>query len=136
MTTARSDGSGIRFYRIQAGITLVGALGPGIEVVQRHHRYAMVSPSINPKVNAVYRWIDEQSGEVLEEPADIDDLPDLPWAWIDEFRSTRPDTPSGTVASLEEVDRVRRDTRRCLEARSARRCAQQARRSSARRVPP
>ena len=83
MTTARSDGSGIRFYRVPAGTSLQTAIPGGIELIQWFHRYAVVAPSTNPKVgHAPYQWIDEASGEALGGPPDVDALPELPWAWI------------------------------------------------------
>ena len=84
MTTARSDGSGIRFYRVPARTSLQTAIPGGIELIQWFHRYAVVAPSTNPKVgDAPYRWIDEASGENLDGPPDVDALPELPWAWIE-----------------------------------------------------
>jgi hypothetical protein len=83
MTTARTDGSGIGFYRVPVGTMLTTAIPPGIEIIQWFHRIAMVAPSINPKVSAPYRWIEQQSGEIRDTPPEIDDLPDLPWAWIE-----------------------------------------------------
>lgn len=59
MSTARDDGSGIRLYRgIPEGFELPGIWGAGIEIVQHHHRFMMVSPSTNPDTGGtLYRWI-------------------------------------------------------------------------------
>lgn len=72
-----SPDSGIRFFRIPAGTILKTDLGKdsGIEIIQRHHRYAMVSPSWNPKSNTGYRWKDD-------EVPNVKDLPDLPESWL------------------------------------------------------
>lgn len=44
--TSRTDGiSGIRFLQVPEGTVLAGVLGDSIEVIQRHHRYAVAAPS-------------------------------------------------------------------------------------------
>lgn len=70
ISTARADGvSGIRFYRVPAQ-RYVTKLDTGttsdVEIIQRHHRYAVVWPSPNPQAPLidgpsgptapVYRW--------------------------------------------------------------------------------
>jgi hypothetical protein len=52
-------------------------------MIQAHHRYAMVPPSIHPDLGTPYRLIDQQSGEMLEQIPEPDDLPALPWSWIE-----------------------------------------------------
>jgi hypothetical protein len=87
MSTSRDDGiSGIRYYRIPAGATLRDSL-PGIELIQRHHRYAVVWPSIHPDTGQAYRWVDEASGEVDCPVPAVDDLPALPAAWLTGLRT-------------------------------------------------
>ena len=86
ISTSRNDGiSAIRFYRIPEGMKLIGSL-PGIEIVQRHHRYAVVAPSIHPE-GREYRWISPDGEEVPGEVPCIEDLPDLPATWLDALRS-------------------------------------------------
>lgn len=103
LSTSRGDGiSGIRLYRVPNGTTLVTRIEGGIELVQHHHRYVVAWPSVHPE-GGQYRWIDEASGEVLEQPPDPDTVPELPWPWIDAL---------GTVISTETAegatpDRVR-----------------------------
>ena len=81
MSTSRDDGiSGIRLYRIPAGSVLPSKLD-GIEFVQRHHRYAVVWPSIHPS-GREYQWIDERTAKPTGVPR-INDLPELPQRWID-----------------------------------------------------
>lgn len=79
MSTSRDDGvSGIRLYRVPDDFEAVGAL-PGIELLQPHHRYAVVWPSVHPE-GRTYRWVRSDTGE----PAGIPDpaqLPELPEAW-------------------------------------------------------
>ena len=86
-SSARDDGeSGIKFFRVPDGTvlqTVIGfpELGIGhIDVIQRHHRYAVVWPSIHP-TGALYTWRGAE-GEVLAEPPSPDDLPPLPEAWL------------------------------------------------------
>lgn len=77
---------GIRWYRIPAGVKFPGALGPGIEVIQQHHRYAVVHPSWNPKSRSTYETYDEREddGRHRISPAVFapDDLPPLPTRWL------------------------------------------------------
>lgn len=81
-STSRGDGiSGIRLYRVPPGTTLPTKL-PGIEFIQRHHRYVVAWPSIHPSGN-VYRWIDERTGEIADAPPRLADLPMLPQSWHD-----------------------------------------------------
>lgn len=80
MSTSREDGiSGIRLYKIPAGTILPSKL-TDIEFVQRHHRYAVVWPSIHPE-GRTYKWIDENTGQQATIP-NINDLPELPQAWL------------------------------------------------------
>lgn len=81
LSTSRDDGmSGIRLYRIPPGTVLPTKM-PGIDFVQRHHRYAVVHPSIHPE-GRVYRWIDERTGAEANGVPHVDDLPYLPESWI------------------------------------------------------
>lgn len=67
--------SGIRFYRVPAGERFPGVAGPGIEIVQYFHRYAITWPSMHPE-GRMYEWED---GEIPR----VQDLPDLPTSWVD-----------------------------------------------------
>lgn len=81
MSTARDDGtSGIRLYRIPEGLRWPGQVGPGIETIHAGHRYAMVWPSLHPE-GRVYRWY-RPDGLASTAPPRVDELPDLPDAWI------------------------------------------------------
>ena len=78
-STSRSDGSGIRFYRVPPGMSWPGVLGPGIEIIQHVHRYAVVSPSIHPE-GRLYSWVspDGVRTTVIPQPDDLTQLPE-PW---------------------------------------------------------
>ena len=103
ISTSRDDGiSAIRFYRIPEGIKLIGSL-PGIEIVQRHHRYAVVAPSIHPE-GREYRWISPDGEEVPGEVPCIEDLPDLPTTWLEALRSdNKTSKDRRTIATGHEV---------------------------------
>lgn len=84
MTSSRADGSGIRLYRIPSGLAWPGKLpqGGGVELVRWDHRYAICAPSIHDKTGDEYGWF--KFGEYIEdEIPSVDELPDLPQAWID-----------------------------------------------------
>lgn len=84
-STSRSDGrSGIRFYRLPEPIKLIGAL-PGIEIIQRHHRYAVVAPSQHPE-GGVYRWI-SPDGEIGDLIPQVNELPTLPDTWVQHLQA-------------------------------------------------
>ena len=82
LSTSREDGiSGIRFFRVPEGTVLPSAL-PGIELIQHWHRYAIVWPSMHP-TGRRYQWINETDGTIGDDPPRVDDLPELPAAWVD-----------------------------------------------------
>ena len=62
----RNDGSGIRFYRVPNGLRFMSGL-PGVDFIQRHHRYAVVWPSIHPDGRS-YGWWDEAEERPHDEP--------------------------------------------------------------------
>ena len=80
-SSARDLPSGIRFFRVPAQ-RYATKFGEAIEIIQRHHRYAVVQPSINPDAqDAPYRWFgpDDQPSE---HPPKVEELPELPPAWV------------------------------------------------------
>ncbi len=86
-TSRQEDGdtvSGIRLYRVPAGIKFVDRL-PGVEIIQPHHRYVICWPSIHPDTGRQYRWYGVDGGE-LAAPPGLGDLPELPPAWIEGLR--------------------------------------------------
>lgn len=77
------------FYRIPVTLILArleGVLrklyGDKLDVVHRHHRYALVAPSVHPD-GGTYAWYGPD-GSPCAAPSP-DDVPDLPAAWCDYF---------------------------------------------------
>lgn len=82
MSSARDDGaSGIRFYRVPEGLKWPGEAGPGIEIIQTAHRYAVVAPSAHPS-GSRYRWRSPAGDLLINEGPAPNGLPELPVAWI------------------------------------------------------
>jgi hypothetical protein len=106
-STSREDGSGIGLFRVPVGTTLATDPAQGIDMIQAHHRYMVVWPSIHPE-GRLYQWIDEQDqGEPLDGPPEPGDLPDLPWAWIEglsvsKSEAARAATPDEVRAFVEQ----------------------------------
>lgn len=78
--TARDDrASGIRLYRVPADTKLADQTD--IEMIQRHHRYAMAAGSLH-KTGRLYRLL--RSDTWTESPVipNVDELPLLPTAWV------------------------------------------------------
>lgn len=86
-STSRGPGSsGIRFYRVPEGVELPGVLGPCIEAIQHHHRYAVVAPSVVD--GRRYRWY-APDGTVAKRPPSVDELAELPASWLDGWSTPR-----------------------------------------------
>lgn len=86
ISTSRDDGvSGIRFYRVPADVKFVTKL-PGIEICQTHHRYAVVWPSTHEKTGREYQWINSYTWEPWGSIPKIEDIPELPAAWLDRLK--------------------------------------------------
>lgn len=97
--TSRDDGvSGIRFYRVPPGSTFVGDVGPGIDVIQHGHRYAVAWPSVHPS-GSTYRWL-EPDGTVRDAVPLVADLPALPGPWLAALDSGGAETVSGPPGVL------------------------------------
>jgi phage/plasmid-associated DNA primase len=97
-SSARDLPSGILFYRVPAGLRFATKLGESIEIIQRHHRYAVVWPSPHPGVGpaARYRWY-EPSGAISDTVPKPVELPELPEAWVAGLREGA--TEAGPVAA-------------------------------------
>ncbi|MGV9827857.1 bifunctional DNA primase/polymerase [Gordonia sp. NPDC003429] len=94
--TARTDGSRKLFYRVPEGWAGPGVLaGGGVELLQRHHRYAVVPPSIHHSGNQVRVFDPEgHESEFLPSPSE---LPELPVSWVNGLRHDAEGLSKGTV---------------------------------------
>lgn len=80
ISSSRDDGvSGIYLFRVPDDLRWPGEVGPGIELIQRRHRYMVAPPSIHPSGRA-YRWMNQYW--LTDEIPCIGDLPFLPDAWV------------------------------------------------------
>jgi Zierdtviridae DNA primase len=95
--TARSDGiSGIRFFKVPAGLHWPGEPVPDVQIVQHHHRYAVAYPSVHPDTKGIYLWYapgDALNGRpsvtVENEIPLVSDIDDLPESWVEGLTSGR-----------------------------------------------
>jgi P4 family phage/plasmid primase-like protien len=113
-STARGEGpSRISFYRVPVG-RYVTALRPDVEIIQRHHRYAVVWPSPHPDVHvlslrgsdaglidvgsvpAIYRWYDPSGAPSAAPPKPLE-LPELPEAWVAGLREGATDQAAASA---------------------------------------
>ena len=93
MSSSRGLGtSGIRVFRIPAGVAFPGMLGRGIDVIQHHHRYVVAAPSVHPSGNR-YGWYTPE-GDRAQAPPVVGDLPDLPTSWLEGLRIREHETPT------------------------------------------
>jgi putative DNA primase/helicase len=74
------ENGGIRFYRVAEGVNLPGVAGKDIDIVQFHHRYAVVWPSVHPE-GGTYHWRD-MDGEVVDFIPSPGEFPELPAQWV------------------------------------------------------
>lgn len=85
-STSRSDGdSGIYFFRVPHGRRWKSALGKDshVEIIRRHHRYAVVWPSRHPDTNRPYLWYSPAGQVSLDAVPDIESLATLPDEWVE-----------------------------------------------------
>ncbi|MFI0423358.1 AAA family ATPase [Spongiactinospora sp. 9N601] len=114
ITTSRRDGvSGIRLYRVPAGLMWPGKAGSDIEIVHHGIRYAIVWPSVHPDTGDTYRWLGPD-GQPCGIP-EFGDIPSLPDAWVTGLTGstgagdkngrshTNSSTPSGVQVSVQNV---------------------------------
>lgn len=79
--SSRDDGlSGIYLFRNVSRAKLAGEAGKGIEIVQRHHRYAVLPGSVHPN-GGVYKLF-APGGPVTSGIPTVRQLPRLPRKWI------------------------------------------------------
>jgi hypothetical protein len=101
--------SGIRWFRIPPGVKLrdrieFGDKGlGGVEIIQRHHRYGVVWPSIHPDTGNTYLWYGID-GSVTDTPPAVDDLPYLPDEWIDALQVSETESDGADLGPDGNVD--------------------------------
>jgi hypothetical protein len=84
----REGVAGIRWLRVPPGSVLVGQAGPGIDVIQRHHRYAAVWPSRHA-TGVEYQTL-APAGDVVAGPmCPPTELPELPPEWVAALTATQ-----------------------------------------------
>jgi putative DNA primase/helicase len=78
-----SGRSMIAWYRLEPGLRLHSP-GSGVDLIQRHHRYGVVWPSIHPE-GMQYVWFDRSTGE--NRIPRVTELAELPQSWVDAMSS-------------------------------------------------
>ena len=78
ISTSREGVSGIRFFRVPAGLKWPSQAGPDVEIIRHGHRYAMVWPSVHPE-GREYVWAGKVNGHL---PPTVAELPELPPEWV------------------------------------------------------
>lgn len=111
-SSARPSPSGIYWYRLPQAVAMTDAHGvvqrlerdeirlegapvPGVEIIQRHHRYAVAWPTVHPTVGEAYRWHSPR-GAASDEIPRACDLAELPEGWVQALggRDDAPTTPA------------------------------------------
>lgn len=72
--------SGIRWFRVPDGVAFNGNIARDIEVIQRHHRYAVAYPSVVE--GRPYQWF-HTGGDFNHLIPALHLLPELPKSWVD-----------------------------------------------------
>lgn len=100
-STARGKGSPSRqyFFRVPEGLKLATKIGADIEVIQFHHRYAMVWPSVHPDTGTTYTWY-SPNGKKADHVPHVDELPDLPEAWLADLQAA----PDSVLLDVDTID--------------------------------
>jgi hypothetical protein len=82
-STARGPGqpSRIMFYRVPPG-RYASELGPDVEIIQRHHRYAVVAPSPHYAIGTPYAWYAPDGAPLEARIPGPGDLAELPETWV------------------------------------------------------
>jgi P4 family phage/plasmid primase-like protien len=85
---ASSSVSAHYLFLVPAGLRFLGKAGPGIEIIQKGHRYIVAWPSTNPDFNnEVYRW--RYGDRDYDGIPALDDVAVLPDPWIDYLTCNR-----------------------------------------------
>lgn len=96
-STSRDDGSGIYLYTIPPGTQLEPNDGPGIDILQYHHRFAVVWPSLHPE-GRIYHWLWPHN-QVTEHVPDLRWLKALPDSHLQRLRVARKTAGGGSNRS-------------------------------------
>lgn len=112
-STARGAGqpSGILFYRVRADTAFPGLLKfpemqlADVELIQRHHRYAVAWPSVHPDTDTPYLWY-SPDGAAADQPPNVDDLPWLPDRWYELAKPLTPGVEAADQASVQAFARA------------------------------
>lgn len=98
-STSRGKGpSRIMFFQVPADCgELKGNATPDTEVIQHHHRYAIVWPSMHQR-GGQYTWY-SPDGEPSERVPQMDEFPFLPQRWM--MHLEKPQRQNGTGAGLD-----------------------------------
>jgi len=126
-STARGPGpSRIHLFRAPArryATRLVASSTGDVEIIQRHHRYAVVWPSFHHDAGDLYRWYDPH-GQVQDRPPRPDELAWLPVEWVEglaEGASTAAAASSDVATGQGLLDQLLDDWRpECADITSAR----------------
>ena len=88
-----------RFYRVQPGQTWQGGATAGIDILQAHHRYSVVWPSLHPS-GEFYQWYMPDGTTATRIPTPSE-LPYLPDSWQDWLRKPAPtSTPQASLTEF------------------------------------
>lgn len=111
-TSARgaANPSGQRWFRVPALNHYESSAGRDVEVIHRHHRYAVLPPSNHPE-GGRYEWI-SPDGQVLGAVPLVGRLPELPAAWVDYLTASRPPVPGSTPEGRQRATRRLSDMHR------------------------
>jgi putative DNA primase/helicase len=102
-TSGSREVGGIRYFRVPKEHNLPGQAGPDVEIIQFHHRYSVVWPSIHPETGNQYVWRD-RDGEVVEFIPEPSDFPDLPKAWFEGLQQSSFERSSEANLSDQETE--------------------------------
>lgn len=83
----KSQPSRIHFFRVDDGVEFHGEPYDDVEIIQLHHRYAVVWPSIHPETGQSYKWYGPDGAECA--PPRPSDISELPREWYAPLMTTR-----------------------------------------------
>lgn len=79
--------SRILFYKVDPGIEFENQPYPDVELIQNHHRYACVWPSVHPDTGETYKWYDPTGAECAVPSPEL--LASLPREWYEPLLTTK-----------------------------------------------